>query len=60
VDPDTGRRSDLREELTFAVNWFFYGHGNKLTFDVSRFSRRRFSHADDSDTQVRFQWDVSF
>jgi len=60
VDPDTGRRSDLREELTFAVNWFFYGHGNKLTFDVSRFSRRRFSHADHSDTQVRFQWDVSF
>ena len=36
VDPDTSVGEDRREELSGAANWFFRGHSNKLTFDVSR------------------------
>ena len=50
-----------RSELTFAANWFFAGHNNKLTFDISRlrlddgwFNRQ------ESESRARLQWDVSF
>ena len=42
------------------VNWFFYGHGNKLTFDTSRYSLGQLNAPDLNDTQMRLQWDVSF
>ena len=52
--------ADLHEnkELTFGVNWFFNGHRNKLTSDVSRLK------IDDPmgetlDWRFRLQWDVS-
>ena len=60
VDPNRTRRNDLRKELAFVVNWFFYGHGNKLTFDTSRFSLGQAGSDDLKATQVRLQWDVSF
>lgn len=60
VDPNRTRGNDLQKELAFVANWFFYGHGNKLTFDTSRFSLGQLEGADLKDTQVRLQWDVSF
>ncbi len=60
VDPNRDRGNDLQKEAALVVNWFFYGHGNKLTFDTSRFSLGQINAPDLSDTQVRLQWDVSF
>ena len=59
-------RTDLnfeneRQEFTLAANWFFRGHNNKLTFDVSRLRLEDdFFNDNESETRARFQWDVSF
>lgn len=54
-------RENTREEYTAALNWFFAGHNNKLTLDVSHLSLEDTVLARNVDGQrVRFQWDVSF
>jgi phosphate-selective porin OprO/OprP len=47
------------EELTLALNVFFEGHRNKLTFDVSRLDVVEAPSAG-HDTRLRAQWEVSF
>jgi phosphate-selective porin OprO/OprP len=50
-----------REEYSFAANYFFNGHNNKLTLDYSDLSiddPELGEHA--SDGRIRLQWDVSF
>lgn len=59
VDDDTSRPDDDRRELTFGANWFFSGHDNKLTVDLSRLTLDQPDGRLD-DVRVRFQWDVSF
>ena len=50
-----------REEFTLGANWFFRGHGNKLTLDWSRLNLDdNFVNDKESENRVRFQWDVSF
>jgi hypothetical protein len=47
------------KEFAFGANWFFYGHRNKLTLDVTRETNT----VDNPNNQywgIRFQWDVSF
>ena len=48
------------EEKTFAVNWFFHGHNNKLTFDVTRLETTLPTGSDDDGWRGRVQWDISF
>lgn len=59
VDPDQNTSGDKEKEYTLASNWFFNGHRNKLTLDVSRVVRRGAPETDTSN-RVRFQWDWSF
>ena len=40
-------------------NWFFNGHRNKLTLDVS-YLETDDTLGDNSVTRLQFQWDVSF
>ena len=47
-----------REETSVAVNWFFNGHRNKLTSELSYFEFEE-GTTDDS-WRVRVQWDISF
>ena len=50
-----------RREFTLGANWFFNGHNNKVTMDISRLTLDdTFFAEDESDTRLRFQWDVSF
>lgn len=50
-----------REELTFGANWFFSGHNNKLTLDVSHLALEDgLLGRSESGHRVRLQWDVSF
>ena len=50
-----------REEWSFAANYFFNGHNNKITLDYSDLSLDNSGLGQDvSDSRVRLQWDVSF
>ena len=60
VDPNTHTGGDQRTEVSFAVNWFFEGHNNKLTFDTSRYSLDRLDSSGLTDRQFRVQWEVTF
>jgi len=59
VDPDASQATPETTEVAFGANWFFYGHRNKLTFDVTRKTGIEPTGFDDS-WGIRFQWDVSF
>ncbi|MCR9247585.1 MAG: OprO/OprP family phosphate-selective porin [bacterium] len=50
-----------RQEFTVAANWFFAGHNNKLTLDVSYLTLDdNVLGSDKSTSRVRLQWDISF
>ena len=57
VNSDSSQDHD-NSELTAAVNWFFVGHRNKLTLDVSYLTAEE-SGDRESDTRYRLQWEVS-
>jgi phosphate-selective porin len=59
VDPDRDLGDDTEKEYTLASNWFFKGHRNKLTLDLSRVIRRQAPETDTSN-RIRLQWDWSF
>jgi hypothetical protein len=59
VDLDRSISGDREREYTIAANWFFHGHRNKLTADVS-YINRRMAPENDTSTRFRIQWDWSF
>ena len=60
MDPDLALPGDTVRETAVAANWFFYGHANKLTLDVSRYTLREADGRRRARAGVRVQWDVSF
>lgn len=40
VDPDGGDEDGIEREFILAANWFFKGHRNKLSADISRIVRQ--------------------
>jgi hypothetical protein len=46
-------------EYTIGANWFFSGHRNKLTLDLSYLENLDFIQ-DKNSYRIRLQWDVSF
>jgi phosphate-selective porin OprO/OprP len=59
VDPDRDVAGDNEKELTLGSNWFFNGHRNKLSLDLSHVVRLQAPETDTS-YRVRLQWDWSF
>jgi phosphate-selective porin len=50
-----------RREYTLGANWFFSGHNNKITVDLSQLTLDDGRVGlDDSENRLRLQWDVSF
>jgi phosphate-selective porin len=47
-------------ETTLAANYFFSGHDNKLSADVSQLRSRISGGSGDEGWRVRLQWDISF
>jgi phosphate-selective porin OprO/OprP len=47
------------KEFVLAANWFFNGHRNKLTSDISRRTVRG-ADGTEHESRLRLQWDVSF
>ena len=60
VDPNVDVVEDHIGEVTFVLNYFFYGHNNKLTLDISRINDRSAKVGKRWENRVRLQWDVSF
>ena len=60
VDPDDDLLEQETREFTLGANWFFHGHRNKLTVDVSRLEVDFPAASEETATRVRMQWDVSF
>jgi phosphate-selective porin OprO/OprP len=61
VDPNVDLSNDLQQEVTAAINWFFSGHSNKLTFEISHLRvEDPVSLMDQSEERARMQWDISF
>lgn len=60
VDPSTSGGSDRRHELSAVANWFIRGHGNKVTFDVSRLTLEQPAASARVSYRARLQWDVQF
>lgn len=58
VDPNETVRNDVLREQTFAINWFFSGHSNKLTFDYSHLTQD--AGLVTAVDRARLQWDISF
>jgi hypothetical protein len=58
-DPNVDQRDNLRQELSLAVNWFFAGHRNKLTTDLTYFALQDPSRGEEEDLRFRLQWDIS-
>ena len=59
VNPDDITAKLDEKEIAFGANWFFYGHRNKLTLDVTR-NTNYTEPAEQDNWTTRFQWDVSF
>jgi len=56
---DTDSPENLENfEYTLAINWFFNGHRNKLTFDFSHLTAEDNSSRE-HDNRYRIQWDLS-
>jgi hypothetical protein len=60
VDSQQGVLLPGDRELTFAGNWFFNGHNNKITFDTSNLKTTLPRGSEDTAWRFRLQWDVSF
>ncbi|MDX1332248.1 MAG: porin, partial [Robiginitalea sp.] len=58
--PDTDFSEVFEEEFTFGLNWFFNGHRNKLTAEVSVFDFQTGIQEFENRTRFRIQWDISF
>ena len=59
VDMDRSISGDYERENTLVANWFFNGHRNKLTADLS-YVKRKMAPETDTNIRYRIQWDVSF
>lgn len=57
--PDNSMRQNLQDESTLAFNWFFKGHKNKLTSEVSYFSFQDKTLPLEQGWRFRIQWDIS-
>ncbi len=58
--PNTSEKDEEFYEKSLAFNWFFKGHDNKLTAQVSRISLDQFDNEVGDSTIYSLQWDVSF
>jgi hypothetical protein len=58
-NPDIDAGNDLLREYGFAANWFFRGHANKLTADVTFFSHDFPELGEQEKWRFRIQWDFS-
>ena len=57
--PNTEARQNKEKETSVALNWFFNGHKNKLTFETSYFNYVKSDLEPADEWRFRFQWEIS-
>lgn len=60
VSPDLNIDSNKQREAAVAFNWFFSGHKNKLTTELTRFTFEDSDLPQDNELRFRLQLDISF
>lgn len=60
VDPDLNHNGLEQREAGIAFNWFFSGHKNKLTTELTKFIFQDQSLPQEDELRFRIQYDVSF
>lgn len=58
--PNTFQSLANERESSLAANWFFNGHANKLTVEVSNFNYENLAMESREGWRLRLQWDISF
>lgn len=58
-DPDRNQSDNLQQEISLALNWFFNGHNNKLTAEISHFDFQEDIENEVDGYRFRIQWDIS-
>jgi hypothetical protein len=58
--PDLSIKANKQQEVAFAVNYFFEGHKNKLTAEITEFTFEDKDLLRQDETRIRVQWDISF
>ncbi|WP_242015602.1 porin [Robertkochia marina] len=58
--PEVNVENNLHKELGLGVNWFFAGHRNKLTAEVTWLELQGPTFPVSDEVRVRVQWDISF
>lgn len=58
--PELDTREVLHNEYSLAVNYFFKGHDNKLTAEITRFEFEDSLLGTDGRYRFSLQWDISF
>jgi phosphate-selective porin len=59
-DPNTDFSDDKQQELSFAANWVFNGHLNKLTAEATLLAFDQPNDEKQDGWRYRLQWDISF
>lgn len=60
VDPDRDGAGDTQREDVVGANWYFQGHRNKISVDVSRLHSARPEGTRTTDLRTRLQWEITF
>jgi phosphate-selective porin len=58
-DPDVDAQNDLQQEFALVANWFFKGHLNKLSAELTYFHYRYPAPGSQDMLRFRVQWDIS-
>lgn len=58
--PDVKTKETFQNEYSLAVNYFFKGHLNKLTAEITRFEFDDTMLGNEGRYRFRIQWDISF
>lgn len=57
--PDNKIKDEQGRETTVAFNWFFNGHKNKVTSEVTYFNYHNLEQFPNNEWRFRVQWDIS-
>ena len=60
-NPNRELKDDLQFEYTVGLNWFIFGHNNKITAEYSYLDYESIDMVpNQSGSRYRLQWDISF
>lgn len=60
IRPDLSISQNKQKELALAFNWFFVGHRNKLTTEITKFTFEDSTLPQSDEIRFRLQYDISF